>query len=134
MIKATAFALCLMAAPAMAQDYFGFQSPSGNIACVISTEGYARCDILQMTKMSFSKPPKSCEFDYGSSFGIGVGATKGEALCVSDTAAMPDLDVLEYGRSISEGGVSCTSAKTGMRCVNGDGHGFDIAKSGQKLF
>ena len=33
----TAFALCLLASPALADEFVQFHSPSGNIHCAIST-------------------------------------------------------------------------------------------------
>ncbi len=127
--------LMTSAFPAAAQDYVQFQSPSGNIACYMEGgEGFARCDIGQMTAQSHPNRPADCELDYGNAFGIGANDARGAALCYGDTVAMPDLPVLSYGEAATLAGISCTSAKTGMRCVNAAGHGFDISKGKQSLF
>ena len=49
--------------------------------------------------------------------------------CVSDTVANEDGLELDYGKTLSLGGFSCTSEKTGMTCTNPAGHGFTIAKA-----
>ena len=41
---------------------------------------------------------------------------------------------LGYGQEVSLGGITCTSAKTGMTCKNEGGHGFSVARARQKLF
>jgi hypothetical protein len=124
-----------MASPAVAQDDYMFQSPSGNIAYLIDgTAGFVRCDMGEMTVQSHPNRPADCDLDYGHAFGIGAHDARGEALCYGDTLVIPDLPVLDYGEAVSLGGLSCTSAKTGMRCVNAAGHGFDISKAAQRLF
>jgi len=121
-------AFCI-ASPALAEEYIGFRSPTGNIHCAMySWNGgaEARCDILELTP-SFTKPPADCELDWGRSFAVGESG-KGVLFCVGDSVISPDNPVLSLG------GISCVSAKTGMTCTNGDGHGFSVAKARQKLF
>lgn len=135
MIRTLALLVCAGASPALAQDFLQFQTPSGNIACYMEGgDGFARCDIGAMTAQSHAKRPADCDLDFGHGFGIAADAARGEALCYGDTVAMPDLPVLDYGQAVSLAGISCTSAKTGMRCVNAAGHGFDISKAKQDLF
>jgi hypothetical protein len=123
----------LLALPAMAQDNIGFASPSGNIACLIGA-GFARCDISVMTHQDFTKPPANCPLDFGAAFQIESDGAKAVALCYGDTVFAPDLPVLDYSQVMSVGGIHCTSEKTGMRCANAAGHGFQIAKARQSLF
>ncbi len=123
----------LLALPVMAQDNIGFVAPSGNIACLIGT-GFARCDIGQMTHQKFTKPPANCPLDFGAAFQIESDAAKGVALCYGDTVFAPDLPVLDYGQVMQVGEIHCSSEKTGMRCANAAGHGFQIAKARQSLF
>lgn len=123
----------LLALPASAEVSVAFASPSGNIACVIDAVS-ARCDIAQMTQQDFTTPPADCPLDFGGAFGIQAAADKGAALCHGDTVFAPDLPVLDYGQEMSIGDIRCTSEKTGMRCANAAGHGFQIAKAGQSLF
>ena len=129
-------ALSLLAAsPALADEYFGFQSPTGNIHCAMYTfdgRAEARCDLRSYTP-SYSKRPAGCQQDWGMAFGVGARG-KGELLCVGDTVQDPGNPVLPYGEAVSLGGISCVSAKTGMTCTNAEGHGFSVAKAKQKLF
>lgn len=121
---------------AMAQDYVTFKSPTGNILCGMFDDDYpgVRCDMFELTP-SYTRPPAGCEHDWGSSFWIGSGARKGELACVSDAIADPrQTRVLPYGASVSFGGVTCRSEKTGVTCVNPAGHGFTIRKARQQLF
>jgi hypothetical protein len=134
-LKAVLPVLFLIASPALADDYFGFQSPTGNIHCAMYTfdgKAEARCDLRNFTP-SYTKRPAGCEQDWGMAFAVGTSG-KGELACVGDTVQDPGNPVLPYGEAVSLGGISCVSAKTGMTCTNGDGHGFSVAKAKQKLF
>jgi hypothetical protein len=129
-------ALCLLASPALADDYIAFHSPSGNIHCglyVSSDYTGVRCDVYQMTVQSYNKAPADCEFDWGSSFAVDVTG-KGYLACVSDAVADDSGLELGYGQEVSLGGITCSSAKSGMTCQNEAGHGFTVAKAKQKLF
>lgn len=134
-LKAVLPMFVLAATPALAEEYFGFQSPTGNIHCAMySFDGRteARCDLRSFTP-SYSKRPAGCEQDWGMAFGVGASG-KGELLCVSDTVQDPGNPVLPYGEAVSFEGISCVSARTGMTCTNAEGHGFSVAKAKQKLF
>lgn len=125
----------LAAAPAVA-DVLGFVTPSKNILCGIASydDGtWVRCDMSELTP-SFTKQPADCEFDWGSSFAVGVGEPKGVVACVSDVAASGDLMTLQYGKSVSFDGITCVSEKSGVTCTNPKGHGFKISKAKQTLF
>ncbi len=130
-----ALALLVSAAPAQAQNYIAFHSPSENIQCAIYGGDYAgaRCDMVELTP-SFTKPPPDCDFDWGFSFGVDPQSGKGYLACVSDAVADPAGLTLDYGAQIGLAGITCTSAKTGMRCTNTAGHGFAISKAKQSLF
>jgi len=132
---AATLALALaLALPAAAQDYLSFRSPSGNIHCLIASwdGGYARCD-LDDYHPSFPRAPVWCEQDYG--FAFEVQATgPGGVLCAGDTVIDPGAGVLDYGRSVVLGGVSCSSARDGMTCTNREGHGFTVARAAQRVF
>lgn len=135
--------LAVLAAPAQApaqtlaqtDEMIFFRSPSANIQCMIATGQWAeaRCDVMEVTKLSYPVPPADCELDWGHAFA--VGPTGGaEPACVGDTVASPDAMELGYGKSVQLGGFRCVSEKTGMTCVNGQGHGFTVAKASQKMF
>jgi len=117
------------AAPASAATFF--HSPSGNIRCVIDRTAFTRCDI---TSRNWSPPPKprSCEFDWGNSLGLGFRG-RGRFLCVSD--AVDRGPTLEYGQSIRRGRFRCRSRVVGMRCVNlRNGHGFALSRQRVRRF
>jgi hypothetical protein len=100
---------------------------------MILTGGWtgARCDIAEFSP-SFARPA-DCELDWGYAFEV---APEGPAapLCAGDTVRDPRARVLEYGRYISLGGITCVSERTGMTCTNLDGHGFTLSRARQSLF
>lgn len=137
-MRAACLALMLAAAPAAAQDMVQFQSPSGNIHCLLfggdgDWQG-ARCDILETTTLSFARPPADCDLDWGHAFEVGRGSLPAQPVCAGDTVASPDAPVLPYGASTSFAGITCTSETTGVTCTNAAGRGFSLAKARQRVF
>lgn len=126
--------LLLMTTPALADDFVYFQSPSGNIFCALMTGDYneARCDMADLAP-SYTRRPADCDLDWGSSFSVGPTGTGGLG-CVGDTVMMPDAPVLGYGDSMDAGPFTCTSVKTGMTCMNAQGHGFTLSRAKQEVF
>ncbi|MDH3264849.1 MAG: hypothetical protein OEM24_12745 [Paracoccaceae bacterium] len=126
-------ATCL-AGPALAQDLLFFRSPSGNINCMIATEDWAeaRCDLMELT-MSFRKPPPDCDLDWGHAFSVGHSGP-GTPACVGDSVRDPGSLVLDYGKSVSLAGFTCSSEPSGMTCTNREGHGFTVAREAQGVF
>ncbi len=138
--------LCLLLAlssPAFAQDYNGaladelvfFQSPDGNISCLIALGEYAdvRCDIEDYVP-SHSGPPPNCDLDWGGVFTISEDDTIGQLGCVGDTIGGPGGRKLPYGETETLWKFSCTSQVSGMTCTNSKGHGFTVSKDKQTLF
>lgn len=124
----------LAAGPAMAQDYYAFQSPSGNIGCYIAVEEEttARCDILDFTP-SFEDPTGECELDFGHAFAVGQFG-RARAICAGDTALDAEAEVLDYGQEVYIGGITCWSERSGMSCANDNGHGFSLSRGQQEVF
>lgn len=125
----------MLAGPALADDYVGFQSPTGNIHCALyswASGAEARCDLRELTP-TYRKRPAGCDLDWGSSFHVGARGAAG-LTCHGDTVIDRRNPVLPYGDAVSLGGISCVSAQTGMTCTNAEGHGFTVAKAKQKLF
>ena len=122
-------AMLLLPVVASAQE--AFQLPSGNIHCAMY-EGTLRCDVLQST---FPRParPRDCEQDYGDAVELG-GKGPAAMLCHGDTVANPASPVLGYGQAWQGPGMACTSARTGLRCVNGDGRGFEMSRARLRIF
>lgn len=121
--------------PISTDDLLFFRSPTGNINCLIATgdDAEARCDMQQLTP-SFTRPPPGCDLEWGSSFAIGLSDRKGQLACVGDTVIDPNAVELGYGETLSLGGITCMSEKSGLTCTNPAGHGFTIAKATQTLF
>ncbi len=127
--------LLALTQPALADDYYGFKSPTGNIHCAVYTwagGAEARCDLIDLTP-SYTKAPAGCDLDWGFAFVVGKTG-KGALGCVGDTTIDKANPVLPYGEAVSMGGISCVSAKTGISCTNAQGHGFNVRKAQQKLF
>jgi hypothetical protein len=91
----------------------------------------------QATSLShrdWSPPPKprSCEFDWGNSLGLGFRG-RGHFLCVSD--AVERGRTLEYGQAIQRGRFGCRSRVSGVRCLNvRNGHGFRLSRQTVRRF
>jgi hypothetical protein len=121
----------LLAAPVSAGAFTLFESPSGNIGCVISKSG-ARCDIRER---SWQPPPKpaSCQTDWG--YGLTVGRRgRGRFICAGDSV-LGGKRRLAYGKTIRRGRFRCRSRTNGMRCVNRrNGHGFALSRQFARRF
>jgi hypothetical protein len=126
---AVAAGVLVAAAPATAATFF--QSPSGNIRCVIDRTSIARCDI---TQRNWSPPPKprSCPGDWANGMQVGFRG-RGRFTCASD--AVPGGRTLGYGESVRRGRFRCSSRRSGMRCVNTrNGHGFALSRDRARRF
>ena len=132
----TSSALLAVAPSAAHAGVTGFFTPSKKIGCAYVTgsgfKAYLRCDVMDATNPA-PKRPASCEFDYGFSFSINqTGAAR--RLCVSDTPLDPAFRVLKYGSTWRKGQITCRSRESGLRCTNGSGHGFELARQRQRVF
>jgi hypothetical protein len=124
----------MLAGPAAADEFLAFRSPSGNIGCMAMTGSWTgvRCDVMELA-MSYPQRPADCDLDWGHAFEV-AEAGPGTPVCAGDTVMDPGAMVLPYGGSITGGGVTCTSERTGMTCVNSQGHGFSVARAAQRVF
>lgn len=136
LIALISLALLAVAVPSATAAVKFFQSPSGNIGCVIATtksEGSARCDIA---KRSWKPPPApaSCKgLDYGQGL-IVLNKHKGTYTCAGDTVLHtgPKKTV---GTVIKLGGFRCTVRRGSVSCVRtATQHGFTISKKSASLF
>ena len=114
------------------QSSTGFQSPSGNIGCVIGRRAGVRCDIRNRDWSPPSKPA-SCQLDWG--FGLTVERRgRGRFVCAGDTT-LGQGRRLAYGKAIRRGRFRCVSRRSGMRCVNRrNGHGFVLSRERARRF
>ncbi|OMC16927.1 hypothetical protein A5735_07975 [Mycolicibacter heraklionensis] len=124
-----------MAPPALADtDLHFFESPSGNIACLVYPPDWVRCDIQER---DWSPPPRpaDCPSQTGYGQGINIAAHgKPEFVCAGDTTFSPDAKTLDYGQRDSSATHVCTSEASGIRCQNREGHGFVISRESYELF
>ena len=121
-------------------EFTHFASPSGNIACVITSSGDGesvargvRCDI---DERDWSPPPRpaDCDLDYGHGIVLGVGEAA-EILCAGDTTIGRDTEPLAYGDAITAPPLRCESAPSGITCRDVEsGHGFSISREAYQLF
>jgi hypothetical protein len=109
-----------------------FVTADGNVSCIMRSH-FVRCD---MTHHKWHSPPKpkSCEFDFGSSFYIDEQGKSGFA-CVSDaTGATTKYDP---GTVFKTGDNVCRLRKHGkVLCKHNGGAdgGFNISKKHYSLF
>lgn len=131
-VAGMACASILACGPSLAQE-LSFRSPTGNIHCMIfsGADAGARCDLASFTP-SYSRP-HDCDLDWGFAFEVGVTGP-GSPICAGDTVRQPNARTLKYGQSVTASGITCTSAQTGMTCVNRQGHGFTVARARQRAF
>jgi hypothetical protein len=132
--------LAACAAPAdAAQSLLHFQSPSGNIDCVLFAGG-ADCLVQKHSWPRLRLRPASCDVDWFpnevglSGTRVEVGSCRGDVgpLCFKGSGCR----TLAYGRSLTLGKVRCSSARAGVTCRRLDGRrvGFRIAREGYTLF
>jgi len=122
---------------AMAQDgRVGFRSPSNNIYCIFEEdvgEDDIRCDIMEITNRPPPRP-RDCDLDWGESFAIGSKATSGVRICAGDTVKDDQVPMLPYGKTWQHRGFTCKSEQSGVTCINGKGHGFELSRNAQRVF
>ncbi len=124
----------VIAAPASAVTHLKqFQSPSGNIGCVLTNRfgTEARCDIGNRSWAS-PKKPASCDLDYGN--GLAIGA-RGRAhfVCAGDTA-LHQGPKIAYGHRVRLKPFTCKVSTAGVRCANAHGHGFFLSRQSYRRF
>lgn len=120
-------------AAALAQELpEGFRTPTGNVQCLFFDISSVRCSIATVSNRLPNRPA-DCELEWGHDFGLHAGSREGERLCVGDTIA-EDYPVLPYGESARHGAIVCRSARKGVTCINGDGAGFELSRSLQRVF
>ena len=112
-----------------------FETPSRNIACAWHSDvgGSLRCEIRSLLK-PMPPRPAGCDVDWG--YGISMGRTgRASVLCAGDTVRRTGaVPILGYGRTWRRGGFTCTSARTGLRCVNASGRGFFLSRERWRMF
>ena len=111
-----------------------FQSPSGNIGCMIIS-ATARCDIA---RHAFALPPRPASCPQIVDFGQGLiveGSARAHIVCAGDTARDPAAPRLPYGTASQVEGFTCVSRTEGVTCISrASGHGFFLSIQRYLLF
>lgn len=113
-------------------DPQNFQSPSGNIYCLLGSDGVA-CDISDHTYQVPPGPLCAQHISWGDRFSLTPG--KPAAMeCHGDTLRLPGEQTLNYGQTISAGTITCDSEPSGMKCTDsGTGHYFRVSRDSYDL-
>jgi hypothetical protein len=137
-LTAICLAFCGLAAtgPAKAQSLPSFKTPTGNIICVM-TGTDVECGI----KSGLNPAParQACNDGDPVFNRIDLSATgAAEPLrCAGDPGAFveePNAKVLNYGNTLINGEIGCTSFEFGVVCANGNGHGFFLSRAVVRYF
>jgi hypothetical protein len=131
---ATIAATIAVPATAHAVPDDSFQSPSGNIVCILAGNGEygAACQVQQHTYAV--PPPGECHLGgWGSQIDLRPGKPP-QFECVGGVLAVPPMPTLDYGQTRSAGPFTCESEPLGMTCTDGStGHFFRIARESYQL-
>jgi len=122
--------VAFLLATAAASVVVGFQTPSGNIHCLYSSQpAYLRCDIRSGLRPA---PRGRCQLDWT---GLELGPRgRGRPSCAGDTVVDRRRRTLAYGRRFERGGFACVSRRIGLRCTNRAGHGFFLSRQSWRAF
>lgn len=124
------------AATAHANDFYQFQSPSGNITCVMAAfEGEAAevsCEVADHTWVAPARP-QACEGGWGDRLDLTAGGPP-TMDCHTDTTRGSGLTTLDYGDTRSLGSITCKSEPAGITCTDtSTGHFFRISRESYEL-
>ena len=133
-------------------NYRRFQSPSGDIVCVMVRnhdsndqanygKGEGTCQVQYPTYAA--PPPQYVAVDgsvgacgllgWGSQFSLPEGRPP-HLDCVGDDLMYPPLPTLEYGQAASLGAITCASEPPAIRCTDStSGHFFRVSPDSYQL-
>ena len=123
-------------AVAHASNLYQFQSPLGNITCVMATlEGAAAevsCEIADHTWVAPPRP-QVCVGGWGDRFDLTAGSPA-KLACHTDTTRGSGLPTLGYGDTRSLASVTCKSEPAGITCADSStGHFIRISRESYQL-
>ncbi|GFE66645.1 DUF6636 domain-containing protein [Litoreibacter roseus] len=132
---ASVYILSLTAAFA---DVSSFQTPSRNIQCTVDQEvNFAdlECTIINRFNPPAQPRPSSCDADWGHTFFMRDSGPV-TMLCDegSSMTAGTAEETAEYGTTREFSGFVCGSSRSGLECINRDGHGFFLSRRDQRVF
>lgn len=122
--------------PLAGADGGSFQSPSGNIYCLLGTgnDGTNRADCQVQHHTYPVPPPGECHLGgWGSQFSLKQGSQV-ELVCQGGVLTGPPMPTLGFGQTRSIGAITCQSEPAGMRCTdNSTGHSFLVSRDSYQL-
>ena len=136
---ATAATALPLAPTANAGPIGAFQSPSGNIACILNDTG-AACQVHRHTyavpapEQFANGAGEYCHLGgWGSEIDLEPGSPP-HFECVGGVLAVPPMPTLDYGQTRSAGTIACNSEPSGMTCTDSStGHFFRLSGDSYQL-
>ena len=134
---ATVAATIVLPATARADPEGSFQSPSGNIVCIVTalTNRGAPAAACQVQRHTYTPPPPGeCHLGgWGSQIDLDQG-NPAQFECVGGVLAVPPMSTLDYGQTRSAGTITCSSEQSGMKCTDSStGHFFRLSRESYEL-
>ncbi|MBS8225796.1 DUF6636 domain-containing protein [Vannielia litorea] len=127
--------LLAFALPARAAS---FATPSGNILCYApGSLGPSEAGLVCLIFEANWSPPlhEPCDLDRTAAIVLEPSGTPfGITACQGDVFWPYPTPQLSYGSEWVLEGFRCEVATTGVRCTNAQGHGFEMARRGRRLF
>jgi hypothetical protein len=120
-----------------------FQSPSGNVYCVMNVGIEGKGSVLCQGGHGFTVgKPEGCDhLAWGDRFSMDQGSAP-VSHCHGDTivpphtspGSIPDVPILEYGQPRSAGTITCDSASDGVTCTDtSTGNQFRMSPESNEL-
>ncbi|TAD80331.1 MAG: hypothetical protein EA001_00595 [Oscillatoriales cyanobacterium] len=133
---ASLVAVSAIGLPAIAAPADRFQTPSGNIHCLVFSaengQNRLRCDVLE-NQAQIPPQPADCPLDWGNVFTMG-DRQPGKFGCAADTVFDPSHPVLRYGQTWSFGGFRCDATTSRLRCRNRTGDFWELSREHQRFY
>jgi hypothetical protein len=123
--------------------YGSFETPSRNIVCGYAIDVHGRASMECGIKSGLKPPPRRIHCLAGDPndkrLSLRDRGRSAPVLCAGDPGPLlPQIEakarVLAYGRRWSAGGITCSSAATGLTCRNRSGHGFFLSRARWRTF
>lgn len=123
-------------AVASADPFYQFQSPSGDVTCVMAAfQGDAPLASCGVTNPTYVMPPRpqSCEGAFGDQIDMVQGRSPA-MVCHTDTTRGNGLPTLQTGETRSVASLSCTGEPAAVTCTDSStGHFFRISRAAYTL-
>jgi hypothetical protein len=142
-IAAIAVVAAVSAGPAGAARQLHYKTPSGNINCYLfaAQGGVADCMVRKASWPNVPKKPASCDLDWAPyevqlvKSHVTLGGCRGDIGPLCYGAGDP-CSVLAYGHHVTMGGITCSSAATGLTCrrTAGTRAGFRVARENVTVY